>query len=280
MRAAPEQGDRVWMTLVTAPDGVGIAVHVSGRGRPLVVVHGTSSDHTTWRLLLARLEPHVTVHAVDRRGRGASGDGPDYSLETECADVRAVVAAAGGGGPVDLFGHSYGGNLAYAAALLGAPVRRLVLYEGWPTPDVAHRTIAPELLDRLEALPDEPLLEAFYRDVAHLSADEIGALRAAPTWPARVAAAHTIPRELRAFGGHAFDPVAAAGITIPVLLVVGDDSPDDIKADPAVVAAALPHAEIRVLKGQRHLAHLTDPGGLADAIIPVLTDDHPGVGWM
>jgi pimeloyl-ACP methyl ester carboxylesterase len=35
----------------------------------------------------------VTVHALDRRGRGASGDGTDYSLAREHEDVAAVVDA-------------------------------------------------------------------------------------------------------------------------------------------------------------------------------------------
>ena len=59
---------------VTSRDGTRIAVFVSGEGRPLVLVPGTTSDHTTWRLVLPHLEPHVCVHAVDRRGRGSSGD--------------------------------------------------------------------------------------------------------------------------------------------------------------------------------------------------------------
>ena len=82
------------LTHVASPDGTMIAVFISGGGRPLVVVPGTTSDHTTWRLVLPLLEPHVAVHAVDRRGRGASGDGADYSLAREYADVAAVVDAA------------------------------------------------------------------------------------------------------------------------------------------------------------------------------------------
>ena len=73
------------------------------------------------------------------------------------------------GGPVDLFGHSYGGNVAFGAAGLTSNIRRLVLYEGWPPPNVAHRTASPELLRDLESLlangQREQVLEAFYRDL-------------------------------------------------------------------------------------------------------------------
>ncbi len=266
------------LTQVASPDGTMIAVSTSGQGRPLVAVHGTTSDHTTWRLVLPLLEPHVAVHAVDRRGRAGSGDGPDYSLAMEYADVAAVVdaAAAAAGSPVDLLGHSYGGNVAFGAATLTTNIRKLVLYEGWPVPDIAHRTMSPEVLGHLESLlaqgRSEQMLETFYRDIVMMSEEEISGIKAAPTWPARVAAACTVPRELRAFGAQAFDPGWAAKISPPVLLLVGADSPEEVKADPEVVAAALPDARIRVLEGQTHIAHLSGPQSFAEAVMSFLGD--------
>ncbi len=263
---------------VASPDGTMIAVFISGEGRPLIAVPGTTSDHTTWRLVLPLLEPHMTVHAVDRRGRGASGDGPDYSLAMEYADVAAVVdaAASAAGSPVDLLGHSYGGNVAFGAATLTANVRKLVLYEGWPTPNTAHRTVSPEAMGHLESLlaqgQPEHMLETFYREIVRMSEEEISGIKKASSWPARVAAARTVPRELRAFGAQAFDPGRAAKITVPVLLLAGTDSPDEIKADPEVVAAALPDARIGVLEGQAHIAHLTGPQSFAETVLSFLHD--------
>jgi pimeloyl-ACP methyl ester carboxylesterase len=270
--------DEATLTEVASPDGTQIAVFVSGRGRPLVVVHGTTSDHTTWRLVVPLLEPHVAVHAVDRRGRGRSGDGPDYSLAREYADLAAVVdaAAAATGAPVDLLGHSYGGNVAFGAALLTTNIRSIVLYEGWPVPNIAHRTTSPEVMERLESLlargRAELMLEAFYRDIVMVSPEELDTIRSSPTWAARVAAAHTVPRELRAFSEQAFDPGWAARITLPVLLLVGAESPAEIAADPEIVAAALPDARIRLLEGQMHMAHLTDPQTFAQHVLSFLRD--------
>jgi len=236
---------RATLTHVTSPDGTRIAVHVSGEGRPLVAVHGTTSDHLSWRLVLPLLEPCFAVHAVDRRGRGGSGDRPEYSLDLEYADLAAVVdaAAAATGGPVDLIGHSYGGNVAFGAALLTSNIRRMVLYEGWPVPDIAHRTTPPEVMDRLESLlaqgRAEEMLEILYRDVVKMSEEEIAALE-------------------------------AARISVPVLLLVGGASPDEVRADPDVVAAALPDARIRVLEGQTHMAHLTAPETFAEDVLRFL----------
>jgi pimeloyl-ACP methyl ester carboxylesterase len=111
---------------VCSPDGTRIACWRSGSGEPLVLVHGTTADHRRWARVLPHLEAHFTVFAVDRRGRGASGDARDYRIEREFEDVVAVVAAIGG--PVTLLGHSYGGICAMEAALRTSAVRRLILY--------------------------------------------------------------------------------------------------------------------------------------------------------
>jgi pimeloyl-ACP methyl ester carboxylesterase len=186
------------------------------------------------------------------------------------------AAAAATGAPVDLLGHSFGGNVAFGAAMLTGNIRKLVLYEGWPVPNIAHRSISPEVMRHLDSLlaqgRPEQMLESFYRDIVMMSEEEISGIKAAPSWPARVAAAPTVPRELRAFGAQAFDPERAAQISVPVLLVVGGASQDEIKADPEVVAAALPNARICVLDGQAHIAHLTDPEAFAGQILSFLRD--------
>ena len=59
------------------------------------------------------LTSQLTVCAMDRRGRGASGDSPEYSLQKEAEDVAAVVNSRSGSSFV--FGHSYGGVAALEA---------------------------------------------------------------------------------------------------------------------------------------------------------------------
>ena len=62
---------------VTSKDGTPIACWRSGEGPPLVLVHGTAADHGRWRPVLPAFEERFTVFAVDRRGRGGSGDSDD-----------------------------------------------------------------------------------------------------------------------------------------------------------------------------------------------------------
>jgi pimeloyl-ACP methyl ester carboxylesterase len=52
--------------------------------------------------------------------------------------------AAVSGAPVDLYGHSHGGIVAFGAATLTSKVGKLVLYEGWPVPDPEVYALPPE----------------------------------------------------------------------------------------------------------------------------------------
>jgi pimeloyl-ACP methyl ester carboxylesterase len=263
---------------VVSRDGIEIACWRSGKGPPLVVVHGTPADHTRWRPLLPYLEPHVAVHAMDRRGRGASGDAPEYALAREYEDVVAVVdaVAAASGAPVDLYGHSHGGIVAFGAATLTSKLRKLVLYEGWPVPDPDVYALPPGLEDRMDALlaagDRDAVVETLFRELELLSDEDMQAFKAAPSWPGRVAAAHTITREVRAETTARLDPELAGRITVPVLLVTGQNSSDPSKADIEAVAAALPDARVVVIEGQEHVADVLVPEVFAEHLLAFLRD--------
>jgi pimeloyl-ACP methyl ester carboxylesterase len=129
-------------------DGGAIAVWIEGDGPPLVLVHGSISDHTAFDPLVGELRGEFTVFAMDRRGFGASPDAPGYSAEREFSDVAAVVNAvmARTGEPAVLFGHSWGASCALGAASQLPSLRALVLYE----PSLGLR-YPPGSLDRIEA---------------------------------------------------------------------------------------------------------------------------------
>ena len=263
-------------TIISSADHTPIAYWTSGNGPPLVLVHGTTADHTRWSSILPLLEPHATVHAIDRRGRGGSGDHPDYALDREFEDVAAVVRAVADatGGPVDLLGHSYGGLCAVGAArLAGANLRRLVLYE--PPAGTDGRDLSSGNLARLETLvaqgrPDE-LLEVFFRDEVGLPAQQLALLRGLPAWQARVAAAHTIPRELRATGEFVPDPDWFAAVRAPTLMLLGGDSPPWAAKVTGQLRDALADARAEVLPGQQHVAMDTAPELFAGAVVEFLT---------
>jgi pimeloyl-ACP methyl ester carboxylesterase len=97
--------------------------------------------------------------------------------------------------------------------------------------------------------------------------------KAAPSWHGRVAAADTITREIRGETTARLDPQRARTITVPVLLVTGENSPDPAKPHAGAVAQALPDARIIVLDGHDHVADVLDPEFLAARILPFLLGD-------
>jgi pimeloyl-ACP methyl ester carboxylesterase len=247
--------------LVPSRDGTPIAVWRRGSGPPLLLVHGMVADHsTTWRQVLPELAERFTVHAMDRRGRGGSGDGSGYDLQREAEDVASVVDAIGE--PVHVVGHSYGGLVAAEAALLSSNVERLVLYEGMilEGTDVVPPGLAARLQEMLDAGQLEGTLLHFLRDFVGMSETEIDLLRSGEeAWKIRIGNARTIPRELEAQERYVFPPRRFESMTAPTLLLVGSESPRREMEAAEAVAAELPDARISVMAGQEHIAMYTAP---------------------
>jgi pimeloyl-ACP methyl ester carboxylesterase len=130
--------DEPTLTRAISRDGTEIGYWTSGRGPPLLLVHGGLGDHTRWDVLRPHLVPHFTVHAVHLRGRGPSADAADYDLAREYEDIAAVVdaIAADSGSSVDVYCSSYGGLCTFGAVRLTSNIGKLVLYEAWP---LVHR---------------------------------------------------------------------------------------------------------------------------------------------
>ncbi|NDL56186.1 alpha/beta fold hydrolase [Phytoactinopolyspora mesophila] len=261
---------------VVSRDGTEIVYWTSGDGSPIVLVHGAPADHTRWRPLLPYVEEHLTVHAMDRRGSGASGDAVAYSLEREYEDVAAVIdaVAAACGQNVDVYGHSHGAMAAFGAATLTANLRKLVLYEGWPAPDPSIYALPVEVMERMNHLLADGnrggVVETLFRAIENVSDEDVAWLRSAPSWPGRVAAAEALPREISAETRARLEPEQAAKITVPVLLVTGEESTDPAKAEVDTVADALPDARHLELAGQQHIGDILAPETFATHLLQFL----------
>jgi pimeloyl-ACP methyl ester carboxylesterase len=247
------------MERVNSLDGTPIAYRRRGAGPPLLLVHGMTADYTRWSPISPLFESHFTVYAMDRRGRGGSGDAPEYDLAREAEDVAAVVDAVGE--PVSVLGHSGGALYSLEAALLTDNVCRLILYEP-PIPGVAPR-IPPDIPDRIQALVDrgdpEAALELFFREIVSMPEHELTPYRQLPVWQTRISLAPTIARELMLDRTYRWRPERFARVQVPTLLLLGGDSPAFARQAVEMVHAALPHSHLVVLPGQQHIAMDTNP---------------------
>lgn len=244
---------------IRSPDGTVVSCHRSGEGPPLLLVHGTTADHTRWQGITAQLERQFTVWAMDRRGRGGSGDAPDYEIDREFEDVAAVVDAIGG--HVAVLGHSYGAVCSLGAALLTDGIARMVLYE--PPIPTGLPMSPPGVPDRMQQLIDsgdwERAVEVFFREVVMMPDDEFEQYRRLPVWKTRVQLAPTIPRELAIERNYHFEPSSFADLDIPIRLLLGGDSPAMFQKAVEAVEEALSGAEVVVLPGQQHIAMDVNP---------------------
>ena len=116
----------------------------------------------------------------------------------------------------------------------------------------------PHVVHQLETLLKEgrrdELVAFFMREVAGLPPDQVELLRSVPAWEARLAVAHTIPREERASREYSFDPDRFRALEAPTLFLQGGDSPEPFKVAGEAVREALPDCRVVVMPGQRHAA--------------------------
>jgi pimeloyl-ACP methyl ester carboxylesterase len=239
----------------------------------VVLIHGTGADHRRWQRVQGELAARHTVHAVDRRGRGGSGDGPEHSIQLEAEDIAGFVEALEG--PVSVVAHSFGAVCALEAAIGCSRIERLALYE---PPPGAQELVVP-IAARLEQLLAEgrrdEVVTTFLREVVRLGDADLAALRARPEWPSRLEAAHTLPRELLAQARHRFDPSRFAALRRPVLLLLGELSPPPMRDATMRIRDAIPSSELTLLAGESHNAMDRAPERFVAALLPFLRGAGP-----
>jgi pimeloyl-ACP methyl ester carboxylesterase len=170
--------------------------------------------------------------------------------------------------PVHVLGHSYGAICSLEAALLTENIAKLILYE----PPVPTGIIVnpPGAVDRIQALVDagdrDGAVSTFFREIVKMPEQELEISRSLPVWKARVAAAHTIAREMKAQEQYKFIPERFRGLNVPTLLLLGGESPAFLKKATETVHDALPNSRIAVMPGQQHIAMNTAPELFIDEV--------------
>jgi pimeloyl-ACP methyl ester carboxylesterase len=253
---------------VVGVDGVSIGLLTAGAGPALLLVHGGMGSRERWEPVWGPLTRRWRVTAMDRRGRGSSGDDEAYSLMKEYADVTAAANyLAEAGDPVDVFGYSYGATCTVGAAAGGAPFRRIALYEP-PGPE----TVSAEWLARVTAWIAEGnpgrAMFSFLTEIVGLTPTQFAELRAAPgAEDVLPIASATMAREARALQNVSLDKLAGS-IVVPVLLLLGSSSPSWAEDNTRALAARLPDAKLAILAGHGHDAVDLAP----DLVVSTLED--------
>jgi pimeloyl-ACP methyl ester carboxylesterase len=242
---------------VDSADGTPIAYRASGSGDPILFVHGSATSSADWAFVLPLLRDRFTVVTMDRRGRGASGDGAEHAMAREAEDVLAVLDAVGA---ELLVGHSYGALCSILAAERSDRLRRLVLYE----PPIAARERDLRRLDEVVAAGElDAALEGFLRS-AGAPDDQLEAIRSSPAWPVLLDAVPALPRELHACAAWRNPP---GPIHVPALFLLGGETSSPVYLDGLdELQAAFPDARRELIPGQRHIGHVFAAGAFAGLV--------------
>ena len=80
------------MSVFTTPDGVQLYYQVSGRGKPLLFLHGWAMCSRVWRYQVEWFARNYQVTTLDLRGHGKS-ESPhgEYSFEILAQDIARFI---------------------------------------------------------------------------------------------------------------------------------------------------------------------------------------------
>lgn len=254
---------------------------VTGRGPPLVLLHGFALHGGLFAPVLPALARTHRVHAVDLPGHGHTPEG-EFTLDAVVADVARALEVIGE--PVTVLGWSLGGMVAQRLALsyphlverlvLVCTTPRFVTGVDWPhamTPQTLAR-FGDELrvayrvtLQRFLTLQVQGRGEGGVvgRDVLALLRDGLFA-RPTPSAPTLAAALGVLAgSDLRA---------EAARIAAPTLVVTGPR--DALTPEPAGawLAQAVPHARHVSIAGAAHAPFLSHPADFVSVLESFLDD--------
>ncbi len=118
----PELADMVeavkYQPVGSGDDAVKLAIHESGHGKPIVLIHGLGASSYTWHEIAPALAKTNRVIAIDLKGFGQSDKPLDthYSIFDQAKLVDDFITRRKLHG-VTLVGHSFGGGVALAVAL-------------------------------------------------------------------------------------------------------------------------------------------------------------------
>ncbi|HYA24109.1 MAG TPA: proline iminopeptidase-family hydrolase [Terriglobales bacterium] len=166
----PNAADAVYPIRDGFVDANGVMIYYmsTGRGQPLIILHGgPGASHDYFLPYLLPMARYNRIIFIDERGSGRSQklENPSgYTIENMVEDVEAVRQALGLG-KISLLGHSYGGALAQAYALkYQRNLSHLILASTWSSTVAMNRVfvgmkqnMTPELRDRIDKLEAQGL---------------------------------------------------------------------------------------------------------------------------
>jgi pimeloyl-ACP methyl ester carboxylesterase len=249
-------------------NGIRIAFEDTGKGEPLVLVHGSWGSRHNWDAVVVRLAEQYRVISYDRRGHSDSdpvaGQG---TFAEDVADLAALVEALDAA-PAWVVGNSVGAVIALRLALARPDLVRGVLVHEPPLrsllSDGGVNGPLRVVLDLIRAGDHTSAAERFVNDVA--LGPGAWARLPAPMRATMVGNAATYLDEELAPDSRRVDEAALARYTGPVLISSGGQSPPIFQPVVQHLARLLPQAHCVEYAGAGHMPHVTHPEAFVNEV--------------
>ena len=208
-------------------NGIKMYYEKHGSGRPLIMVHGNSEDHTIFYDSMVLLRNHFTVYTVDSRGHGFSERVEEFHYDDMADDMIAFMDQ------LDLkdvifYGFSDGGIIGLLAAMRSDRIGMLITSGANLTPNGVGLLLTG-------------IVKLLYL------ANKDGKMKMILTEP------NITEEEL-------------AKIKVPTVVMAGSKDMVK-RSETERIAAAIPGAKLRILQGEGHGSYIVHKSKLADIIM-------------
>ena len=212
--------------MIAKVNGVELYYEKTGQGRPLLLVHGNGEDHSIFNEAVAVLREDFTCYVVDSRGHGRSSRVRTLHYEDMAADMVALIEA------LDLrdvifYGFSDGGIVGLIAASRCDRIKTLIVSGANLSPKGVRRALRLMIWGMNKLRPDDKL--ALMLREPSISDETLRAIRA---------------RTL---------VLAGSGDLI---------LPEETRH----IAAGIPGAQLKILKGEDHGSYIVHSTKIAELI--------------
>lgn len=221
-----------------------------GSGTPVLLIMGHRYSSRMWYPAIPALAQHHRVISFDNRGTGLSGTSSDFEIQDMAKDALAVLDAAGVKS-AHVYGVSLGGGIAYELAM-EQPQRVLSLVLGC----TRLKTQATEFSwsKRLTYFVPAPLMNLFLTGSKGngSAADPEAVAFAGDVVKSDPYSASGVAGQSEATARYATTTEAAGRLTMPALVLHGDEDGTVPYAAGQELAKALPNSRFETLKGAGH----------------------------
>lgn len=241
-------------------NGIEINYAIEGEGPLVTFSHSLGCNLSMWDAQAAALRRHYRVLRFDTRGHGQSGaPAGAYTLEQLAEDLHGLLAGLGIA-RTHFVGLSMGGMIGQVFALkYPEMVQSLVLCDTTSRYPAAAAPVWQDRIKTVEAKGMEPLVEptlgrwftAPFRARRQDLMAQVGAMIRDTPAQGYIGCCHAIPKI------DVTDRLAA--VACPALVIVGEEDPGTPVEMARDIQAALPSAELAILRSASHLSNLEQP---------------------